>query len=317
MNNSFDYDNFYIMPKGVSFTCSRNKVNLESNFNKLYPIFSSPMRGISGTELVIEMGKLNCLGIYHRFSPEKDRLKDIEKISSENVPFGISIGINNFEKELKIAEYAVEKGSCLIVVDVANGYLSSFKNIGLKLKQTFGNNIKLMAGNIIDFNGAEHLKDSKFDIARVGIGASGVCTTRNITGIGRSQMPAIFDSSKSDIEIIADGGISESGKACKAFAVGADYVMLGSILAKSLEAEDKNGNLYGMASLKNHIDNNKEIKSIEGIETHIEISEKLPLKEIIDSFLWGIKSNCTYLNCNSYQDIRNNCRIIPVNENIC
>jgi IMP dehydrogenase len=316
MNNSFDYDNVYLMPKGVSSVCSRNKVNLESDFNGLYPIFSSPMRGISGTELVIEMGKLNCLGIYHRFSPDEERQKDIKKIASEKIPFGIAVGINNFENELKIAEYAVKKGACLIVVDVANGYLASLKDIGNKLRQEFGNEINLAAGNIIDFYGAEHLANSEFDMARVGIGASGVCTTRNITGIGRSQLAAIHDSAKYDIDIIADGGIIESGRACKAFAAGADYVMLGSILAKSLEAEDKNGNLYGMASLKNHVDNDKEIKSIEGIETQINVSEKVPLKEIIDKFLWGIKSACTYLNCSSYRDIQNNCKIIPVNEDI-
>jgi IMP dehydrogenase len=316
MNNSFDYDNVYLMPKGISSICSRSKVRLESNFNNLYPIFSSPMRGISGTELVIEMGKLNCLGIYHRFSPEQNRRKDIDKISSEGVPFGIAIGINDFENELKIAEYAIESNACLIVVDVANGYLASLKDIGRKLRLEFGYNIKLAAGNIIDFYGAEHLANSEFDMARVGIGASGVCTTRNMTGVGRSQLAAIHDSAKYDIEIIADGGITESGRACKAFAVGADYVMLGSILAKSLEAEDKDGNLYGMASLKNHVDNDKEIKSIEGIETHIDISEKIPLKEIINNFLWRIKSSCTYLNSRSYRDIQNNCKIIPVNENI-
>jgi hypothetical protein len=82
--------------------------------------------------------------------------------------------------------------------------------------------------------------------------------------------------------------------------------MLGSVLAYANESEN-NGTIMGMASKLNHLESNKEIKSIEGKEQNIDVNKKVPLKEILDQFLWSIKSSCTYLGAKSYTEIKDKC----------
>ena len=116
-----------------------------------------------------------------------------------------------------------------------------------------------------------------------------------------------------DINLVIDGGIRHTADMVKSFACGADYIMLGSVLAYSKEA-DNTGKIYGMASKELHIVMNKDIKSIEGKEIEIDIAKKFPASEIINRILWDIRSACTYLGCYDYRDIPNNCRIVPTNE---
>lgn len=310
-----DYDDVYLVPKGISDIKSRSDVDLKSDFLDLYPIISAPMAGISGKDLVIAMGQNNCLGILHRFSTFESRIDSIDAIQNTGVPFGIAIGMKDWHIESEIAQYAAERGANLICLDIANGYLPQIKSIGKELYDNFGDCVSLMCGNVITKEGAQYAKDSGFDFVRVGIGNGNLCSTRTITGVGRNQLCALQECVEVDINIVSDGGIDSSGKMAKSFCAGADFVMIGSALAMAIEAENK-GQIFGMASLKNHINNNKTIKSIEGIEKDIDNSKKMPLKDILDQFLWGLKSTCTYLNCKSYTDIFYNCRILPVNERL-
>ena len=303
----------YLVPEGISSINSRSDVDLRSDFHGLYPIFSSPMKGISGSRLVIEMGKNNCLGILHRFESPEQRVKNIHEVAKQEVKFGVAIGVNNFDVELDIATCAFEKGAVLLCVDLANGYLERIKKVGRRLIARFGDDIALMSGNIVSKEGAYFLQQSGFGFARVGIGGSKVCTTRVVTGIGRNNLVAIEECSDRGIGIVADGGIDEPGKAVKAFAVGADFIMMGSALAYACESEGTD-TIYGMASSRLHREENKLIKSIEGTEVKIDPSKKVPLKEILDQFLWGMRSACTYLGCKSYKDIPHSCKIVLENE---
>jgi GMP reductase len=308
-----DFDSIYLVPKEISKIRSRNDVDLRSDFLNLYPIISSPMRGVSGHQLVIEMGRNNCLGILHRFASIKDRKDNIRKVSKANVPFGVAIGVDDFDK-LEVADYAVSFGAKLLCLDLANGYLPQIAECGKKLRNAYGDRVKLMTGNIITRLGAQYVKDSGFDFVRVSIGSGGVCTTRQVTGVSRNPLAALNDCKDVDINLVIDGGIREPGDISKSFAVGANFAMLGSVLAYAKEAEDKNGHLFGMASLTSHLLNNKEIKSIEGRDMKIDKKLKKPLKEILDQFLWGIRSSCTYLNALSYKDIPYKCEIKRVDE---
>lgn len=301
-----DYDNILLYPIGVSNVAHRGDVDLSCEFlGGLNPIISSPMKGISGPDLVIEMGKLNCLGILHRFDTYEKRMQNIDKISKANVPFGVAIGVNDFDEEMMIANYAFFSGANHILVDIASGYLPQLEEVGERLQDTFRGMVKLGAGNVVSWAGAARLKSFGFDWIRCGIGSGGNCTTRTATGVGRNQLNALQDCSRIDTFLVSDGGIDEAGKAVKSFYFGADAVMLGGVLGHSLEAEN-DGQIWGMASRKNHILNNKEIKSIEGKETKIDNATKRPLKEIIDEFTWSIKSCCTYGNCSHYSEISSN-----------
>jgi IMP dehydrogenase/GMP reductase len=309
-----DFDQVYVVPKGISTIRSRGDVDLTSDFLNLYPLFSSPMKGVSGSALVIAMGKNNCFGILHRFDSWVKRIDNIDAVHASGVPYGIAIGVNDYPNESYIAKYAVEHGASLICLDLANAYLPQIAEIGQRLRNKFGKSVALMTGNIITKEGAEYVKNSGFDFVRCSIGSGGVCTTRDATGIGRNALAVLNECSSVDITLVMDGGIKVPGDSVKSFSCGADFVMLGSVLAQSFEAEDPNGKLYGMASLENHLLNNKEIKSIEGKDKQIDMSQKKPLKEILDQFLWGIRSACTYLNAKSYKEIPDKCYIVPVNE---
>jgi IMP dehydrogenase len=299
-----DYEG-YLVPNGVSEIRSRSDVDLScKELRGLYPIISSPMRGVSGSSLVIEMGKNNCLGILHRFSSFEKRKYEIDEISSKGRAFGVAIGINDFDTELHIAQMAKDSGAMMIMVDVANGYLPQFKEVGKILKNEV-QDVLLCAGNVVSLEGAEYLHNCGFDWVRVGIGGGSQCTTRIVTGVGRNQLNAIDECHFSMANIISDGGIDQPGKAAKSFWAGANAVMLGGVLARAIEAEN-DGEIFGMASRRNHDLENKEIKSIEGKETKIDNDEKKPLKDILDEFLWGIKSCCTYGNCKHYSEIKNN-----------
>lgn len=311
-----DFDDYYLCPTQISQLRSRSEVDMHSNFMGLYPIISSPMKGVSGSKLVIEMGQNNCLGILHRFMPIEDRFKNIEIIAGAKVPYGVAIGVNDWEIELDIAEYAAEHGAVLITLDLANGYIPQIEEMGNRLRNRLGSKIKLMTGNVIDEIGADYLRNSYFDIARASIGSGNVCTTRQMTRVGRNALAVLKECSHIDIELCIDGGIRTPGDVAISFACGADYAMLGSVLAQSFEAESTEGKLYGMASFTNHVLNNKEIKSIEGRDEQVDVTKKKPLKEILDQFLWGIRSACTYLNCKSYQELSSKARLVPINEKI-
>jgi len=315
MDNHSDYDDIYLIPKqGCSSINSRTEVDLKTNFYGLYPIISSPMKAISGVNLVIEMAKNNCLGILHRFDTPEQRIKNIHAIAKENVKFGIAIGVHDFLTELDIASCAFEKGAVLICVDCANGYMEQLYGIGEKLVSRFGTEIALMSGNIVTRQGAEHLKNCGYDFVRVGIGGSKVCTTRTMTGVGRNNLSAIYDCKWANKYIVADGGVNEPGKAVKSFAVGADFVMMGSALAYADESEGTD-TIYGMASEKLHREEGKLIKSIEGMEIKIDVDKKRPLREIIEQYLWCIRSACTILGCAHYNQIYDRAKIVLANEN--
>jgi IMP dehydrogenase/GMP reductase len=306
-----DYDSVYLVPKSESKLFSRSQVDLRSSLYGLYPIMSSPMKGISGSDLVIAMGVNNCLGILHRFNTIENRLLEINRVNQYGFPYGVAIGFGkNFDDfkdvELRIAETAVKRGAVLIVLDVANGYLPQHKICGKILRDRFPN-LALMSGNIVTQEGALYLYNSGFDYVRVGIGHGANCITRKATGIGRNQLSALLDCSAVDAHLVVDGGIDEAGKAVKSFACGAEFVMLGRLLAESFEAEHE-GILYGMASVHNMIENGIEIKSVEGRETEVE--KIRPLHDIIKEFLWNIRSACTYLNAKNYMEIQNKAQII-------
>lgn len=303
MSSDNDY-NVYLVPSGISKVDSRDDVDLTSPFWGLYPIMLSPMKGISGIDIVIEMGRNNCFGILHKFGTPEERIFNIRKVEESGVLFGVAIGAGeeDFDVELDIATCAYERGAKLICVDLANGYLSRLERIGSRLRARFGDDIALMCGNVITGEGSDFLKRAGFDFIRVGIGGSKVCTTRIVTGVGRNNLSAIHDCSGTDAFIVADGGIDEPGKAVKSFAYGADFVMMGSTLAYANESESQD-TIYGMASERLQREEGKLMKSVEGIEIKLDISQKKPLKEILDYFLGGIRSACSILGCDSYEDL--------------
>ena len=116
-------------------------------------------------------------------------------------------------------------------MDVAHGHSKMVNQMIRSLRDKFGDNICIIAGNVATYAGADYLSAAGADVIKVGIGPGSVCTTRIKTGFGVPQLSAILDCRKVDRPLIADGGIRTPGDAVKALAAGASCVMLGGMLS--------------------------------------------------------------------------------------
>jgi IMP dehydrogenase len=304
-----DYDDVLLVPKSTEIK-SRKDINLVSDYNNLYPIISAPMKDISGVRLVKAMHNLNCLGILHRADSIEQRIANVKDLNGYR--FGVAIGTNNIEEELSLVDLAIDRGAVLVCVDVANGYLKEVLRPILDELKT--REIDVMCGNVVTREGCEWLLKNGVGLVRCGIGGGSQCTTRNITGVGMPQLTALDNCNQAKENfnnwlLVSDGGIKNSGNAVKSFACGADLVMLGKVLAYAEEAEN-GGKIRGMASKGIQEEWHGSIKSIEGIEEDLEKNKIRPLAEIIHEFLNGIQSACTYLDCNSYIDIKMNAQFV-------
>ncbi|MBV8695948.1 MAG: IMP dehydrogenase, partial [Ktedonobacteraceae bacterium] len=129
----------------------------------------------------------------------------------------------------------VEEGVDVLVVDTSHAHSRMVLETVAKVKERFGNDAQLIAGNVVTTEATEALIQAGADAVKVGIGAGAICTTRIIAGIGMPQISAIYEcgcvARRYGVPLIADGGVQYSGDIAKAIAAGADTVMLGSLLA--------------------------------------------------------------------------------------
>ncbi|KKM64617.1 hypothetical protein LCGC14_1499540 [marine sediment metagenome] len=325
MDKGLDFDDALLLPMH-SHIESREDVDLSlslSDFLELeFPIIASPMEGIISLKLIIGLSYLGGIGILHRFYnrldkfPNYDWEDDISFLAKKckDLNFGVAIGLGSID----VAHHALDSGVKIICIDVANGYLESVLKFTERVSDLIFSNkydTLVMSGNVADGHGLIALINSGANLVRVGIGSGGLCTTRNVTGVGVPQLSAI-DSCKlaSDAKwldsksmIVADGGIRNSGDAVKALAIGADLVMIGSLFGTVYESANK-GIIYGMASRKLQEEYYHTTKSVEGIEKALEKTQSLD--DFISEFTWNMRSAFTYLNARNLYDLRLNAEFI-------
>ena len=296
------YENVLLLPN-YSEINSRKDVNLYVKNESYMPIFSSPMKNISNVKLVRKLGELGAIGVLHRFyNNPMNRLNDIDEVSLGGNPYGIAIGVNDFETELRVVEYATNRNCKFIFLDTASGHMELTLNTVEKLysfREKNNMNFKIVSGNVVTWAGSHDLADAGSDMIRVTIGSGQQCLTSTNIGIGCPTLTAIQECARTresypNLRIIADGGISNSGYALKAFAFGATDIIIGSLFGKSFEA-DNNGVIYGMSSYRLQDEMGKDKKSNEGRVSFIPKEEMKPLKEIFDEFTFGIRSGLSYL----------------------
>ncbi len=184
-----------------------------------------------------------------------------------------------------------------LCLDVANGYSEAFVHSVIQARKAYPHAI-IIAGNVATSEMTEELILAGADIIKVGIGPGSACTTRKVTGVGYPQLSAVMECADAahglDGHIIADGGCTTPGDIAKAFCAGADFVMLGGMLA----GHDETGKaFYGMSSdaaqLK-HYGRVRDYRASEGREIAY-IEPKGPLKNTIKEILGGLRSACTYI----------------------
>lgn len=189
-------------------------------------------------KLLVVDDAFRCLGLI--------TVKDIEKAQlypdackDERGRLRVAAAVGTGPDGLARAEALVDAGADVVVVDTAHGHSSRVID-QVKAVRKLSNAMQIMAGNIATADAAKALIDAGADAVKVGIGPGSICTTRIVAGVGVPQLTAIMDvveaSIKQGVPVIADGGIRYSGEIAKAIGVGADAVMVGSLLAGTDEA---------------------------------------------------------------------------------
>ena len=299
MRKALTYDDVLLIPQ-YSDIESRKEIDIGNTLHEgmilKLPVISSPMDTVSERDMALAMCSAGGLTIVHRYNTIKNQC-DIVKSARELVDstqyVGAAVGVTG--DYLKRATQLFDSGANIICIDVAHGHHILVKSAIESIRNELGNQLHIMAGNIATREGFEALSDWGANSIRCNVGGGSICSTRIQTGHGIPGLQTIFDCAESDrdAKIIADGGIRNSGDIVKALAAGADFVMLGSMLAGTdaspgFVIEDTNNLKYklyrGMASKEAQIAWRGEYSSNEGISTRI------PYKGKADSVLNEIKN---------------------------
>lgn len=328
----FDFDDVMIRPC-LSDLSSRSQVNLEKTFyfnNTIngvlniiewtgIPIIAANMDTTGTFEVYNVLSKYKMLTALHKFYTLQDfiNIKNKGDIILNPDYFMVSTGISNdnYDKMVEIVEYTECKWIC---IDVANGYMKSLLDFVKKVRERFPNKI-IIAGNVVTSDMVKLLIDSGANIAKIGIGPGSACLTRLKTGIGCPQLSSIIDCKKSGY-IISDGGIKNPCDLTKAFAAGADFVMMGGVFSGHDENPgelfyENNGEsfklFYGMSSkhaMNKHYGGMANYRASEG--NVLKIKYKGSLDSTIQDFLGGLRSACTYTNSSNLTDFYKNSTFI-------
>jgi len=265
------------------------------------------MDTICDAKMAIALGKLGGLGVIHRFMSIEEQAKQVAEVKSQGLICAAAIGVKDVEER---TEALAEAGVEILVIDIAHGHSKYAGKTLDYLKQKYPR-IDVMVGNIATKDAAEYFLSKGADAVKVGIGPGSMCTTRLMTGAGIPQLTAIMDvyeATKGDIPICADGGIKKPADLVKAFGAGANTIMSGYIFAGTdetpgdiIEQDGKKFKVYrGSASYdvtikKAELDGEKEKKiiSVEGEKTFIPY--KGSINPIIEKYLGSLASGMTYI----------------------
>jgi GMP reductase len=339
-----DYKDVLIRPKRSTLS-SRKEVQLERQFSfrnyrpasdsssqndyQGVPIMAANMDGV-GTftmaDKLAQQGLFTCL-VKHYDAAELVIFFNTPgpqgALRRANVAYSMGISKADFAKFKQVYEQTTANLK-YVCVDVANGYSERFSAYIKQLREAYPH-IVIIAGNVVTGEMTEELLLSGADIIKVGIGPGSVCTTRIQTGVGFPQLSAVIECADAAHglggHIIADGGCICPGDVAKAFAGGADFVMLGGLLAghdegggkvitryfqsnemhqtesgwQPMREERKFVEFYGMSSAaanEKHFGGLKQYRSSEGRE--VMVPYRGPVDHTVQDLLGGIRSTCTY-----------------------
>jgi len=324
MKTALTYDDILLTPS-FSKVKSRNDISLKTMVSRRYgllnPFVASPMDTICEVDMAYKMYLLGGVGCIHRFMTAEEQSNQVDELinlilGKDKFNYGIAdiwmkeIGFNPImaaigvqEEDKKRAWSLVKAGANILVIDVAHGHHENVINMVKWCKDTLPKGIDIIAGNIVTADAAMELESAGADGLRVGLGGGSLCTTRIQTGFGVPNVTALEEIiAVAKTPVMADGGIRTSGDICKALAIGASSVMLGSLLAGTEETPGKiiqdhqSGALYkryrGSASLETKITHNKEERNVEGESTVVPF--KGGVRFTIDGLVDGIKSGLSY-----------------------
>lgn len=310
------FDDILLVPKGG--VQSRRDVDLKMYLGGLgleLPIISSPMDTITGSRMAEKLGHAGGLGIIHRYMTIDEQKTQVRKSTYITSNVGAAVGATGDFLERAVA--AINVGARVICIDTANGHGEAAVSATQLLREKLPN-IHIMVGNVSTAWAYKELSEAGADSVRIGIGGGSMCTTRLVSGHGMPTLASIMDCAdyreSGGASIIADGGIRNTGDMAKAFAAGADAVMLGSMLAGTDETPGDIRNGYkvfrGMASKDAQIDWHGSYSGEEGISTKVKY--RGPVQRVFEEIKMGLGSACSYSGVDHLKDLHDQSEYIRV-----
>jgi len=299
------------------------------------PIMAANMDGVGTFKMadtLAAQGLFTCLVKTYSVEELLEYFNTDDYLRTNHVAMSIGISDDDWCK-LQNVMGLVDGNLKYVCVDVANGYSERFTQFIRKLRKEYPN-IVIIAGNVVTGEMTEELILSGADIVKVGIGPGSVCTTRIQTGVGFPQLSAVIECADAAHglggHIIADGGCTCPGDVAKAFGAGADFVMLGGMLAghdegggevitKTYATNEVNNSgatgsfiketkqfvqFYGMSSKAandKHFGGLQEYRSSEGRD--VLVPYRGPVKNTVQDVLGGLRSTCTYAGANTLKQL--------------
>jgi GMP reductase len=314
---------------------SRAQVDVERTFKFLHteiewtgvPVMAANMDTVGTFEMAKALaGKKMFTAIHKHYSVEE--WKHFLDGAPDGIENFIAVSTGTGSQDLVTVEEIINNHSRLkfICIDVAKGYSEHFVAFVKKARKKFPDKV-IMAGNVVTGEMVEELLLAGADIVKVGIGPGSVCTTRVKTGVGYPQLSAIIECADAAHgiggQIISDGGCSTPGDVAKAFGAGADFVMLGGMLAghdeSGGELVERDGQkfrqFYGMSSstaMEKHAGGVAEYRASEG--KTVEVAYRGPVEETVQDILGGLRSTCTYVGAARLKELTKRTTFIRVAE---
>lgn len=345
-----DYTDVLILPKRTK-TASRKDVNINREFRFYHsdrqwngmPVMAANM-DTTGTFAMSDVfcmsNMITCLhkhysakNIIDYFRENNNGKPSLPSCERKHKYTWISIGIKDSDiQKIKSIRHSLCYYPPNICIDVANGYTDDFVNFCSKIRELMPNSI-IMAGNVCTPEMvSELILQGGVDIVKIGIGPGSVCSTRMVTGVGYPQLSAVLECSdaahglkREDKRlglICADGGIKEVGHISKSFGAGADFVMLGGLLAGYDECDGnweyeekikKSLQFYGMSSFEaqSKYGDIKKYRASEGLVTSVPYKGKV--SNLVQEIEGGIRSCCAYIGATSIKDMPRCTTFVKVN----
>lgn len=334
MDLKLGFKDVMIRPKRSTLK-SRSEVTLEQNFKFLHssapwtgiPIMAANMDTVGTFEMAEVLAKEKLFTAIHKHYTPKEWSDFLQKADSDFYNYiAISTGTGS-EDSLKIAEIIKANPQLrFICIDVANGYSEHFVDFLKQIRKQYPDKV-IIAGNVVTGEMVEELLLAGADIVKVGIGPGSVCTTRVKTGVGYPQLSAIIECADAAHglggHIISDGGCATPGDVAKAFGAGADFVMLGGMLAGHTESGgelieingEKFRQFYGMSSttaMDKHVGGVAEYRASEGKTVQVPFKGNV-IHTLLD-ILGGLRSTCTYVGASRLKELTKRTTFIRVSE---
>lgn len=309
------------------------------------PLVSAAMDTVTESRLAIALARVGGIGMIHKNMSVEAQAEQVKLVKEAEVGdnpkasldskgrllvgAAVGVGANTMER----VEALLQAGADVITVDSAHGHSKNILRVVAEMRATYPD-LQIIAGNIVTKEAAEDLIEAGANTVKVGIGPGSICTTRVVSGVGMPQASAVDEvatyCADKGVCVIADGGLKYSGDIVKALALGADTVMLGSLLAATLESpgevhEEANGKKFktyvGMGSLaamkRGSADRyfQKSTTSIEklvpeGIEAKVPYSGTV--EEVAYQLVGGLKSGMGYCGAKDLMALRRNAHFVQI-----